>query len=328
MDAIAGGALRTHFFGILASWTVLTLGCADLRAEVRLLEIDPQQTDAAIEVVHGPHIALYDPQAPSVHRLMVFLVGTGAKAQGSRAIDSAFAKWGYHAIGLDYEDNVVAVSCAHSQDDACFDHYREAIVTGAPVSEKIHVDPANSILSRLQKLLAYLVNHDPDGGWGEFLKGGQPVWGHIVVAGHSQGSGHAAYIGKMFNVDEVLMFSGPQDYLDDLDKPAPWEARASATPPSRFFAFLNENDPFNVHHQIANCAVLMGLANPKTQMVKPGDAIYGDDQIFVNDETKQPHGSTIAPEFENVWRYFGMKGEGDAALKPAPPLPLRPSPLR
>ena len=201
-------------------------------------------------------------------------------------------------------------------------------MTGAPVSEKINVDPANSILNRLQKLLVYLVNHDPDGGWGEFVDGGQPVWSHIVVAGHSQGSGHAAYIGKMFKVDEVLMFSGPQDYLDDLDKPAPWLARPSATPPSRFFAFLNENDPFNVHHQIANCTVLMGLANPKTRMVEPGEAIDGDDQIFVNDQTEQAHGSTISPQFENVWKYFGTRGEDDEALKPSPPLPLPPSPLR
>ncbi len=328
MDRIVGGVLRTRFLGILAACAVLISSSAILRAQVKLLEIDPQQTDAAIEAVHGPHIALYDPQAPSVHRLMVFLVGTGAKAQGSLAMDSAFAKWGYHAIGLDYEDNVITVTCAHSQDDACFDHYREAIVTGAPVSEKIKVDPANSILNRLQKLLVYLVNHDPDGGWGEFVDGGQPVWNHIVVAGHSQGSGHAAYIGKMFKVDEVLMFSGPQDYLDDLDKPAPWLARPSATPPSRFFAFLNENDPFNVHHQIANCTVLMGLANPKTRMVEPGEAVDGDDQIFVNDQTEQAHGSTISPQFENVWKYFGTGGEDDEALKPSPPLPLPPSPLR
>ena len=109
MDRIVGGVLRTRFLGILAACAVLISSSAILRAQVKLLEIDPQQTDAAIEAVHGPHIALYDPQAPSVHRLMVFLVGTGAKAQGSLAMDSAFAKWGYHAIGLDYEDNVITV---------------------------------------------------------------------------------------------------------------------------------------------------------------------------------------------------------------------------
>jgi hypothetical protein len=325
MDSIAGGALRTRLFGIFLALIVFAFAGTNLCAQVKLLHIDPQQTDPAIEAVHGPHIAMYDAQAPSAHRLFVFFVGTGGKAQTSLGIDSAFAAWGYHAIGLDYEDKVAAASCTHSQDAACFDHYREAIVTGAPGSDMIRVDPANSILNRLQKLLVYLVNHDPGGEWGEFVEHGQPVWSRIVVAGHSQGSGHAAYIGKMFNVDEVLMFSGPQDYLDDLDKPAAWQARPSATPPSRYFAFLNENDPFNVHHQIANCMVLMGLADAKPRMVKPAEAIEGNYQIFVNDETEGAHGSTILPQFENVWKYFGVAGEGDSALRPSSPPPLQPS---
>jgi hypothetical protein len=153
--------------------------------------------------------------------------------------------------------------------------------------------------------LAYLIKQDPEAGWDEFVADGQPVWSRIVIAGHSQGSGHAAYIGKMYAVDRVLMFSGPQDYLDDLDEPAPWQTRQSATPPSRFFAFLNLKDPFNEHHQIANCIVLMGLSKPDTAMVQPGEIIHGNYQILINDiDTKQPHGSTLFPVFENVWKYM------------------------
>ncbi len=292
---------------------------------MKVLRVDPQQTDAAIEEVQGPHIALYDPQVASAHRLFLFVVGTGSKAESSLPIDSAFAKWGYHAISLDYEDKVPAVACAHGLDIACFDHYRDAIITGAAVSDKISVDRANSILNRLQKLLVYLVKQDPDGGWGEFVDNGQPVWSRIVVAGHSQGSGHAAYLGKMFKVDKVLMFSGPQDYLDDLDKPAPWQAGPSATPPSRFFAFLNVNDPFNVHHQIANCSVLMDLKKPETLMVEPGQVIEESYQILVNSETERAHGSTLLLKFENVWKYLATVGDEDAGLKPSPPPLLQPT---
>ncbi len=308
--------LRWCGAGVTAAVMLL---CASLsgRAQVKVLRVDPGATDAAIAEVHGPHIAVYDPQAASVHKLLVFFTGTGGKAEGSLAIDSAFAQWGYHAISLDYEDNVVAVSCAHSTDSACFDHYREAIVTGAPVSEKISVSRADSILNRLQKLLVYLEQHDPDGGWSEFVTDGQPNWSRMMLAGHSQGSGHAAYLGKMFKVDRVLMFSGPQDYLDDLDEPAPWEALPSATPGARFFAFLNENDPYNVHHQEASCAVLMDVAKPKTEMVAPGETIEGNYQILVNDLTANPHGSTVRPEFENVWRYMATAGDS-AHSAPAP----------
>jgi hypothetical protein len=93
--------------------------------------------------------------------------------------------------------------------------------------------------------------------------------------------------------------------MADLNKPAPWLARESATPPSRFFAFLHTKDPFDVEHQIANCMVLMGLSTPETVMVKPGETIRGSHQILINDlPTKQPHGSTLLPQFENVWEYM------------------------
>lgn len=324
----ASGASHRRLAALAGAFFLLTLGGGNLRAAPKVLRIDPQQTDPAIESVHGPHLALYDSQAASIHRLFVFLPGTRARAEGSLAIDSAFAGWGYHAIALDYENNVITVACAHSQDSACFDHYREAIVTGAPESEKISVSPANSILNRLEKLLLYLVKTDPTGGWDEFVEAGKPAWSRIVVAGHSQGSGHAAYIGKSFPVDKVLIFSGPQDYLDDLGEPAPWEAEPSATPLSRYFAFLNENDPYNVHHQIANCAVLMGLAKPETLMVAPGQEIRGNYQILINNETERPHGSTLLPEFENVWKYLAAAGEEDVQLKPEMPLPPPPTPAR
>lgn len=291
-------------FRFLVASLAVAFAWSHLAAQVTILRVDPQQTDPAIAQVEGPHLALYDPHSASNHLLFVFLPGTKSKPESSLAIDSAFTRWGYHAISLDYENGVLTVACAHSADSACFDHYREAIITGAPVSDKIAVDSANSILNRLEKLLAYLAKQDPAGGWSEFVVNGHPVWSHIVIAGHSQGSGHAAYIGKLFSVDRVLIFSGPQDYLVDLDKPAPWQFRKSATPPSRLFAFLNQNDPYNVHHQIANCAALMGQTNPRTQLVEPNQQVQGDAHILINQETVGPHGTTLHPEFENVWKYM------------------------
>jgi hypothetical protein len=302
---MARDALGFRVAVISAAFLVLFQANINLHAEVKVLSVDPPQTNSAIEAVHGPHIAVYDPQAAPRHRLFLFLVGTRNKATSSLQIDSSFARWGYHAISLDYENNIIAVSYAHSLDSTSFGRYRQAIVAGDSVSEEIAVDPANSILNRLQEMLSYLVKHDPGGGWGEFVSDGKPLWSHIIVAGHSQGAGHAAYIGKLYGVDRVLMFSGPQDYMDDLHQPAPWQERKSATPPSRFFAFLNLKDPFNVDHQIANCVMLMGISKPDTLMVKPGEAIHANHHILINNfPTEQPHGSTLLPQFENVWKYM------------------------
>ena len=101
------------------------------------------------------------------------------------------------------------------------------------------------------------------------------------------------------------MFSGPQDYLDDLHKPGAWQSKKSATPPSRFFAFLHLKDPFNVHHQIADDMKLMNLSTIDTLMVQPGVPVQGHAHILVNDiPTNNPHGSTISLQFANVWKYM------------------------
>lgn len=297
------------FFNVFIASAILLFGGSNLYAQVKVLRVEPGQTDPAIETVHSANLAVYDPRATSRHRLLFFIGGTGSKATNNLALAEVFAKWGYHVVSVDYENSVITVVYAHSLDPASFDHYRNTIITGAPGSDKIKVDPANSILNRFQKMLVYLVAHDPQGGWDQFLKDGQPAWGRIIVGGHSQGAGHAAYLGKMFDVDRVLMFSGPQDYLDDLHEPAPWQAGKSATPPSRFYAFLSENDPFNVHHQMANCALLMDLPKPQTLAVKPGETIQGDYHILINDfPAKRAHGSTVSTQFTNVWEYMVSTG--------------------
>lgn len=307
---MGGDILRSRAARILLAFPILLLTCINLHAGVKVLRVDPHRTDPAIATVHGPHLAANDPKATPRHRLLLFLVGTHVQAADGLDIVTAFAQWGFHAISLDYENNVIAVSNAHSMDRTSFGRYREAIVTGAAVSTNISVDPANSILNRFRRLLIYLVRSDPRGGWNEFLDKDQPVWSRIIVAGHSQGSGHAAYIGKLFRVDRVLMFSGPQDYMDDLDAPAPWQERSGATPPAGYFAFLNLEDPYNVHHQIANCMALMDMSKADTLTVEPGEVIRGDHHILINDvHTNRHHNSTLFPQFESIWEYMATTPE-------------------
>jgi len=276
-----------------------------LQAQVKILTVDPSATNPAIERVHSAHVVAYDNEVPSRHRLILMIVGTGGHASGSRAMDSVFATMGYHVISIDYENNVITTVCSNSEDSSCFDRFRQEIITGDPVSDKVEVDTANSLLNRFNYLLRYLIKSDPDGKWNEFYAAGQPVWNKIISAGHSQGAGHAGYLGKMFRLSRVLMFSGPQDYLDDLHKPGAWQSGKSATPPSRFFAFLHLKDPFNIHHQIADDMKLMNLARIDTVMVQPGVPVLGHAHILVNDiPTDNPHGSTISLQFINVWKYM------------------------
>ncbi len=88
---------------------------------------------------------------------------------------------------------------------------------------------------RLVKLLQYLDVQHPDEHWGDYLIGGEPNWSRIVISGHSQGAGMAAYIAKRKAVARVVLFSSPWDYVKSSRQPAPWLSETSATPPERWF---------------------------------------------------------------------------------------------
>ena len=81
-DLVAGGPLRTRHFWISIVFAA-ALGTADLHAQLKMLRVDPPQTDPAIESVEGPHLAVYDPQVASNHRL--FLSSPGPTISRSAA---------------------------------------------------------------------------------------------------------------------------------------------------------------------------------------------------------------------------------------------------
>eukprot|EP00587_Corethron_hystrix_P008287 CAMPEP_0113330126 /NCGR_PEP_ID=MMETSP0010_2-20120614/21399_1 /TAXON_ID=216773 ORGANISM="Corethron hystrix, Strain 308" /NCGR_SAMPLE_ID=MMETSP0010_2 /ASSEMBLY_ACC=CAM_ASM_000155 /LENGTH=326 /DNA_ID=CAMNT_0000192525 /DNA_START=126 /DNA_END=1107 /DNA_ORIENTATION=- /assembly_acc=CAM_ASM_000155 len=73
--------------------------------------------------------------------------------------------------------------------------------------------PENSLTRRLGDLLILLHKRYPDGHWDNFLQEDMstPAWANIVFSGHSQGSGHVAYLAQTKNINGAVMISGPQD---------------------------------------------------------------------------------------------------------------------
>jgi len=285
---------------------VLCCWIGEAGAQVKLLRVRPFVTDTAIFEVHGPHIAQYDStMADGRQELVLMIQGTGARALGCRKFDSCFARMGYHVISIDYPNDVVTTVCSDSPDSACFDGFRQEILFGRPVSEKVKVDSVNCIVNRFTVFLRWLVKNDPSGEWGAFLEDGRPRWDRIVVAGHSQGAGHAAYLGKMYALKGVVMLSGPQDYLKVFSRPAPWQGLPGQTPAARQFAFLNLQDPYNYSFQVADVAAVTGFSPKDTTVVVAGGPVEGERHIFVNDlETRDHHGSTMNEVFLPVWKYI------------------------
>jgi hypothetical protein len=207
-------------------------------------DINPSLTDAAININLSPHIAINPgPTVTAKGRLFVMLPGTGGVPRFYRFILRTGAPLGYHTIGLSYpNDTTIGSLCVGSSAADCAGLARNEVITGADTSPAVAITRANSITGRLISLLTYLNTTYPNEGWGQYLVSGQPNWAVITVAGHSQGSGHAAYLAKQQNLDRMVMFSGPSDTGITPGSPALWLSLPNVTPASRQYGFTHTGD--------------------------------------------------------------------------------------
>lgn len=202
-------------------------------------QIDPLATDPALT---GPYDSTYDyyayaPKGTQSGRLFVWIPGTTGFPKLTSLIEQTAAEVGLHSLGLVYmNDKTINYDICLGKPEPCRKNARIETITGQDVSPEVAVNRTNSIENRLIKFLQYLNTAYPSEGWGQYLSGGQPVWSKIVVAGHSQGGGHAAMIATLYSVDRSLLFSSTE--------PATWTKESHATPSSRYYGFANtkEND--------------------------------------------------------------------------------------
>jgi hypothetical protein len=116
-----------------------------------------------------------------------------------------------------------------------------ALAAGAPRSlSNIRAD--EGIVARIDLALRALIASRPGQGWEQFIAHpdrSAPAeridWSRVMVSGHSQGGGHAAYLGKLFPVARVVQLSSTCDEV--MGTPAPWTAASGtwATAPSTSF---------------------------------------------------------------------------------------------
>jgi pimeloyl-ACP methyl ester carboxylesterase len=251
---------------VLAFWmSVCVLGPAvgQTHPEVEHIEIDPSALHAQALKIHGSHLASVDRAATPRHRLAVFLSGTGGIAATKVDLLDVLARDGYHAIALDYPNTVVAAKFRPSKDRHAFDGYRRAIAFGGRVDETLTVAPASSIEARISAALRHLATTRSAEGWSEYTDRAGVVWDKLILLGHSQGAGHAAYLAQARKVAKVLVIAGPQDYLTELNQPAPWLSAASLTPRERYRVLLHRDDEYDVKLQIAANRALLGPTAPE-----------------------------------------------------------------
>jgi len=216
-----------------------------MNAQVQTRIIAPADTDPAINTYQKrpyDHFVYYSPASVKQNLLFVFLPGTGARGGAGKDLNEFAAQMGYHVINLIYPDSIaMAQICKFGTDKYCYDLLRDELAFGTDRHPALTIDQPNSIIHRLTVLVKFLQQKYPDENWGQFIEQGQLKWNKIVLAGQSQGGGHAAYLAKKFEVARVLMFGSPKDY-GTYTGMAEWLKTDFKTHANRFFGFSHTGD--------------------------------------------------------------------------------------
>lgn len=266
----------------------LFLSLSAFAAEVvKPVEINPSSVDRATFQVRGPHLVYTTNESPN-GKLLITLGGTGSLPSDFRALHSVAVDMGYQVIALDYQNAVISTSCRESADVTCFDGFRREVVLGEDFSDLVKVSPGNAILHRILSLIAHL--RMKDSRWEAFLVNGKLDWSRVVLVGHSQGSGHAAFLAKLFSVNRVVMIAGPQDNFDPAI--AGWIKEPGKTEAERFYSLVHRLDFFKSDLQIAVFKELIG----NDEEIFRKNAIVSDKQV------RNAHMELIQPKFSGEWR--------------------------
>jgi hypothetical protein len=243
----------------------MSLGSA--RAELREAFIDPTLTDPDIRPLTElpgaatrrlDHFVAIDSSRQNGF-LYLHLVGSGGLPENNLIFARHAAARGFHVVSLAYPNwPAVRDLTGQSGDGAAPGAVREERLFGNDASPLVDVDGANSVINRLLRLIEHLEKQHPEEQWGQFLAVGAPRWRRILIGGHSQGAGHAAYLSQEFSLAGVILLGGPGDFVAGIGL-ADWLFRSSATPPERRFSFVHELDPNFLAFQIAQTA--LGLAD-------------------------------------------------------------------
>jgi hypothetical protein len=237
-------------------------------------QVNATTTDGSITAAPSagetPHVTVNpSPSVGQRGKLLVFLPGTQGRPGQYTYILRAGASRGFHAIGLNYPNQTaMGILCQTSSDPECYWNARNVVVFGGgiPVAGQSLVTKADSIVNRLEKLLAWMQTTYPAEGWGQFLLiNGTVDWSKVILAGHSQGGGHAGVLAKSVALNRAVYFSSPEDWHENTDTPAGWPRnRANVTPADQQFGFGSDDDTLVPNAHAFTHWNNLGLPKPPT----------------------------------------------------------------
>lgn len=257
----------------------------------------PSTVDSTVDPNENqPHFVV-SPGGSATGRLFVMLPGTQGAPGNYELVVRNGASRGYHAVGLDYPNAVsVGSICAADPDPACFGNVRQEIVTGENLSPRVAIAQPDAIITRLTRLLTYLQASFPNEGWGQYLNGGQVVWSRVVIAGHSQGGGHAAMIAKLQRVQRAAYFASPPDWNLFTNAPAAWFGGTWQTPTDVQYGFTHVRDGLVPFSQLQSIWQRIGLGTGTPLSVDGASAPFGNARMLSTNATPGSNGFAANPE--------------------------------
>ncbi len=216
-------------------------------SSVTIRTVLPTTADPALKTnFDEPNLVLL-PRHIQHRDLVVFLPGTHGEPGELKTLLESIAARGIRVVGLMYNDVPMSKrACAQKDNANCTGDFRRERVDGGVADAAVQNTVEESIHDRLVHLLLYENQQFPKEGWKTFLSGNQPKWRRIIISGHSQGAGMAAFIGKQHRMARVVLFSGGPDgygYLSGTPQVAAWVREPSRTPMNRWWAEYHTNEP-------------------------------------------------------------------------------------
>lgn len=282
-----------------------------VNAEVKTERLSPNSVDQRTQTIGGDHLILSDDSVASNGHLLINLGGTHSSPADYKGFNHTAAESGYQVLALDYPNKVITTSCRKAAELDCFERFRQEIALGVAGSEFVEVERENSIEFRIESTIKKRAQNDP-----KFkrylLPNGEVDWSKVVLAGHSQGSGHAAFMAKKHAVKGVIMIAGPQDTTDEM-KLAPWLFEKGATAPKNYYSLIHDKDFFGSAGQIeASRALLSDLQAPVIAAQEAHCQTKAPGNIYVSHTpVRDPHNDVARNgDFKQIWAYLLNQSAG------------------
>lgn len=274
--------------------------------------IPPHNIDTNYIAAQDSHAIIIDTNVTFNNKIFLFIGGTGSTTNQYVALMDYATTLGYVVINISYPNSVAANSLKSDSDSLAFTKYRQELCFGTPQSSYVTVDTFNSIHNRLIDLLNYLDTINNYYNWAQHLISSTQInWNSFAVGGHSQGSGHAAYLGKTYSLDRILMFSGPNDYSEYFSRPALWLSQPGSTSLNQYYSYLSLNDEAVPYwKQYANTGGLGLLTADDSTLVDPLSLPFNNSHCLYTTQTPGlvilNHNVPVKNSLKNkeVWQYM------------------------